>query len=333
MTVDHSVNDYAIVRVTDAGIYYRASALGGCFRALWAARNGHEPKSPPDGMQAIFDRGHEIEDIVLDRMVEDGWNIYDRQREIIIPLELQLDPPCFIVGHIDALGTPPPGLNPADPESHLFEHLIEVKGFGPQLMSQFNRQGLNAFPRYKIQTGAYCRGIPCGDIAFSVYDKEADTYSVRFYNNEVEAWQLEAIVLSVEEMYRTGTLPTCTNEYPCPYYYLHDPKEMPMPLDQVQDVLVDACLNLGEQIKILEDARKMLMSQLKDSINWVEGAPTSYSASHANLTVIENARALNRQKIFQLLTDAEEDPDDYLLPSSGYYLRLNPIKGKPNAES
>lgn len=323
-------NDHAIVRVTDAGIYYRASALGGCFRALWAARNEHPPKDPPDAMQAIFDRGHEIEDIVLDRLVAEGWNIYDRQREIIIPMEIATDPPCFIVGHIDALGAPPEGLFPDEPESHLFEHVIEVKGFGKSLMDKWRLHGFSAFPRYKIQAGAYLRGIPCGDLLMAIYEK--DTEQIHFSHHPdlgVEAWQLEAIVLSVEECFKTGQIPSCTNEYPCPYYYLHDPKETPMPLDPTQDTFVTAYLALSEQIKLLTDARTVVSNQLKDSINYVDGAPTSYDSSKAIVVITANPQSLDRPKIFELLTAAGEDPDNYLLPSTGFHLRINPKKERP----
>jgi len=275
-------------------------------------------------MQTIFDRGHEIEDIVLDRMVEDGWQIYDRQREIIIPVPIDTEVPCYVVGHIDALGVPPVGANPADPEAHLFEHLVEVKGFGKSYMDSYRLHGLNA--RYKVQVGSYCVGIPTSTCAFAVYDKENDTYHVDFIENQVKEWELHTIVLAVEEMYRTGTLPSCTNEYPCPYYYLHDPKETPMPLDATQDTLVTSYLALSDQIKILTDARSMISNQLKDSINWVDGAPTSYDATGAVVVVTQNPQALDRPKIQQLLVDAELDPDDYLLPSTGWHLRINAKK-------
>jgi hypothetical protein len=320
--------DHAIVRVTDAGVFYRASALGGCFRALWAARNGFEAKSPPDAMQQIFDRGHEIEDIVLNRMEADGWTIYDRQKEITIPIP-GTDPPCFIVGHIDAHGTPPEGLNPTDPESHLFEHVVEVKGFGRSYMDRYRQSGLKAFPQYRIQAGAYAIGSRCGDIVFTVYDKESDTYSVQFIENDVPEWQLHALVLAVEEMTRKAELPSCTNNYPCPYYYMHDPKEMPMPLDALQNTYVESYLNLSEQIKLLTDARTMVTDQLKTSLDWVDGDPMSYDASRAIVTVVQNTPSLDRPKLFKLLQDAGEDPDNYLLPSSGWHLRISAKKERP----
>lgn len=322
--------DHAIVRVTDAGVFYRASALGGCFRALWAARNGFEPKDPPDAMQAIFDRGHEIEDIVLARMESDGWTIYDRQKEVIVPVP-GTDPPCFIVGHIDAHGQPPEGLNATDPEAHLFEHVVEVKGFGRSYMDQYRQHGLNGFPTYKIQAGAYAIGSPCADIAFSVYDKESDSYSVQFIENEVPEWQLHALVLAVEEMTRKQEIPSCTNVYPCPYYYMHDAKEVPMPLDALQNTYVESYLALSDQIKTLENARKIVTDQLKESLNWVDGDPMSYDSTRALVTVTHNAQALDRPKLFKLLQDAGEDPDNYLLPSTGWHLRISPKKDRPSA--
>lgn len=329
-TTEQPTNDHAIVRVTDDGVFYRASALGGCFRALWAARNGHSPKAPPDHMQTIFDRGHEIEDLVLDRMVADGWEIYDRQREIILPVPIQSDIPCFIVGHIDALGVPPVGLNPNDPEAHLFEHLVEVKGFGPGYLSKYRSQGLAGFPRYKIQTGAYCMGIPCADMAFTVYDKTTDTYRVDFIENKVTEWQLHALVLATEEMYRTGTLPSCTGEYPCPYYYLHDPKETPVPLAPLGNTLVTARINIDEQIKILEDAKAIVTGQLMQEIGYTEGAPSSYDATDAIVTVVHNPARTDMPKIRELLIAAGEDPDDYLIPGNGWHIRLNPKKDRPS---
>jgi hypothetical protein len=325
MTTEATHNDHAIVRVAEDGIYYRASALGGCFRALWAARNSYEPKSPPDHMQTIFDRGHEIEDLVLDQLVADGWTIYDRQREVIIPVDIPSDIPIFIVGHIDALGIPPVGVS-SDPEANLFPHVVEVKGFGPDYYAKYLREGINGFPRYSVQAGAYCIGIPCGDLAFVVYEKETEAIHVSFHENKIPEWHLSAIVLAVEEMTRKNEIPTCTNDYPCPYYYLHDPKEMPMPLDPLASTLVQSIVNIDEQAKLLKSARDICMNQLKDAINWVEGQPLSYDSESGVVNVSMNPVGWDNKKIAQLLTDAELDADDYRTKSSGWHLRIVPKK-------
>jgi hypothetical protein len=319
-----SVNDRPIVQVTDAGIFYRASALGGCFRALWAARQGFEPKSPPANMQAIFDEGHRIEEMVLDRLEAEGWNIYNRQKEIQVPVNLPSELPIFITGHLDALGCPPEGLNARDPEAHLFEHIIEIKGFGSSNMEQYKRSGLKAFPRYRHQIAAYSVGVPCGDVAFVVYEKETDKIRVDFFQPDVPEWELTTIILAVEEMVSKQQIPKCDAlDYPCPYYYLHDPKEMPMPLALDADMLVTAILTIDEQRKILNDARSVLMGQLEEKIGWVEGAPMSYDSTRAIVVVTANPRSLDRQKILDLLTEAELDPADYEKPSHGHHLRFN----------
>jgi hypothetical protein len=324
MTTEATANDAPIVQVTDAGVFYRASALGGCFRALWAARNGYDRKPPPERLQAAFDQGHEIEELVIQRLIEEGWNIYDQQREIVIDADLAIDYPVHIVGHIDALGMPPEGKNVKDPEAHLFEHLVEIKGLGPDLFRKYKTQGIKAFPRYTHQIAAYCAGIPCADVALVIYEKETGEIHVEFFENKIPKWELSAICLAVEEMTRTQTLPTCTNEYGCPYYYMHDPKDVAVPLAPTADTLVQALLNIEEQRKTLDEARKMMIGQLEEIINWVEGAPMSYDSSLAVINVVMNPRSLDTAKIRQLLDDAELDPEDYTRPSSGWHLRINP---------
>ena len=201
--------DHAIVTETPDGIYYRASALGGCLRALWAARSGQPAAPTPAKMQAVFDRGHEIEPIVINMLKEQGWNIYDKQKEVILPVTFEEFPdtvsqtpppitkPLFILGHIDALGAPPPGIS--GPESHPFEHVIEIKGFGPDLWAKYKAGGLRGMFGYSVQTSAY-QYAGFADLAFVVYNKETGELDIQFFERPVlERWELDVIVAVVEE--------------------------------------------------------------------------------------------------------------------------------------
>lgn len=77
---------------------YRASALGYSLCHLVCGELGYQPIAPPDYMQAIFDEGHRLEPIVIDKLRANGWQVHDEQLEV----ELDIIPgQTKVVGHID----------------------------------------------------------------------------------------------------------------------------------------------------------------------------------------------------------------------------------------
>ena len=320
--------DHAIVTETPDGIYYRASALGGCLRALWAARSGQPAAPTPAKMQAVFDRGHEIEPIVINMLKEQGWNIYDEQKEVILPVTFEEFPdtvsqtpppitkPLFILGHIDALGAPPPGIS--GPESHTFEHVIEIKGFGPDLWAKYKAGGLRGMFGYSVQTSAYQYALGFADLAFVVYNKETGELDIQFFERPVlERWELDVIVAVVEECYRSSQMPSCTLNYPCPYYHLHDPLPVPSAL---VDTLAVTYLNIGEQIKTLEATRKAISGKIKNLLP--EGEADKWQSADVGLSLSPNASSWNTEALDDLLTKAELDRDDYRKSGTGTQLRI-----------
>ena len=320
--------DHAIVTETDTGIYYRASALGGCLRALWAARKGMPAAPTPAKMQEVFDRGHEIEPIVINMLKEQGWNIYDEQKEVILPVTFEEFPdsvsqvpppitkPLYVLGHVDALGAPPPGLS--GPEADGFEHVIEIKGFGPDLWAKYKAGGLRGMFGYAVQCSAYQYALGFADLAFVVYNKETGELDIQFFERPVlERWELDVIVAVVEECYRTSQMPSCTLNYPCPYYQLHDPLPVPSPL---VDSLAITYLSISNQIRTLEATRKAISGKIKDLLPADEAS--KWQSESVTLSLSDNASSWDTEKLDDLLTKAELDRDEYRKPGSGQSLRI-----------
>src|SRR5487761_1974079 len=125
MATDPNAN---IVQVLPTRIIYRASSLGSCRRALWAARNSYTPKPFPESFQKIFARGHEIEDITKSILLEHGYVLINNQYELHIDLgPVRTLRPVWILGHIDCDSS-------TTGDNYV---LTEIKGFGPDFLAKY----------------------------------------------------------------------------------------------------------------------------------------------------------------------------------------------------
>ncbi len=87
---------------------YRASSLGSCTKAQVALHLGYTAQGTSDRMEALYARGNDHEDACVAAMNADGWNVYDAQAEVVIPIS----DTAQVVGHLDgkvhpAMGTLP----------------------------------------------------------------------------------------------------------------------------------------------------------------------------------------------------------------------------------
>ena len=239
------MSDAAPVSVgPDGKILYRASALGGCDKALLAARLGYDPiPLPKDAkINKVFEAGHRIEEQVIATHYPD---LRDQQSEIRLIVNNHVD----IIGHIDGYDWMRPSV-------------VEIKSQGEEEWDRFEREGWEAgfFPKYKWQASAYMYGFT------TAFGSPSPLQLVRALRDENYEWtgdvaishvtqpfytmaELRNRVLRIEIAATTGVLQAeCINSYPCPFFYLHD---------EIDRDLID-----GEALDILareyEEARKNL---------------------------------------------------------------------------
>src|SRR5918992_1081323 len=90
-------DDRPSVYVEGDRVVYRASAVGGCLRALVACRLGYTPLPFDEGSELRMNEGVLHEPAILAALEKDGWIVAGQQREV----ELTVGGTIVIRGHID----------------------------------------------------------------------------------------------------------------------------------------------------------------------------------------------------------------------------------------
>lgn len=309
--------DGPIVSVHPTLISYRASALGGCPRALYAARMGYDAKSTPKQMQLVFDRGHEIENITK-QILRQHYNIdlLRDQEEVTLTIGTVNGKRVVVVGHIDGY-TVETGIN-------------EIKGFGEDFLRKYVEQGVSAFPRYKYQIACYCYAMDEPRWRYIVYDKDSDSDEfsadrlliASFNTPPMPLHEIVERVLYIEKAAKESAIPDCTNEYPCPYFYLHD-EESKGELTTLAIKLATTYNSLGQRAKSLKEAQKRIAERLTSMI---PHDPTNNKFANAlgtvMVTFVQNVSRLDQSKALKILQDAEVDPSEYMTTGEGEYPKV-----------
>lgn len=233
--------DGNIVREQDGLIIYRASALGSSFKSLVAARLGYEQIAPPEAMQIVFDAGHAAEDIVISKLKEDGWKLYDEQKEVVLPITNKI----AVVGHIDSKGY------------HVGEgRVVEVKSQSQDQWDAFERGGWEQglFPKYRWQVSSYQLAEHLG-LCLVRYNRDTGQMATSYLDKPFySVSDIRRRILQVEFQAATGELPqdrSCA-DYPCPFFYLHE-KEDRIVLDDPQ---IEALAREYKQAQVEEKTAK-----------------------------------------------------------------------------
>lgn len=240
---------------------YRASSLGYSLCQLVCPHLGYQPASPPEWLQEKFDKGHELEPVIKDWLRDRDWVIEREEEEVsleVIPGKVQ------VVGHVDAIGTH---------EALGYDGVIELKTMVHKSFEDFRRNGWDSksslIEKYKWQASAYmlATGLPHILIA---WDKDAGPES------EVVSW-VEAVrvpfytiadianKLSEAESYIIdGVIPDGCNDYPCPYYYLHESKDAKevVDADEELEAILAAWHEADKRSKIYEAEKKVLREEI-----------------------------------------------------------------------
>lgn len=229
---------------------YRASSLGGCLRGLVAARLGYESGGEVKGRMAeIFEEGRAAEEAAVVCLENNGWRITRRQDEINLFLG-NTCPLTKVVGHIDGVVEGGFLQEPA---------LLEIKSYGgdgiaPSLMARYEWQ----MSVYMHATGL--QGLWC------LWDRTKGTWTVRPVLKPY--YSLTAITERILEVEGYGEVAgvECTNQYPCPYFYLHDVPDLVHDelLAKVAEEYLQAKRDVDEAGRNLKEIREELEGMLGD---------------------------------------------------------------------
>jgi hypothetical protein len=306
-------------------IIYRASSVGSCPRKLWAARNNNPAKPVTAKMQAIFDRGHELEPIILNALIERGWELRNYQGEVLFKVfDLPSGAFVSVIGHYDCEARYP--IPDDGPEGFVWSEWLpcDVKGFGPDLVSEYLAHGIDNLPHYQWQQSIYVIGHPTAkSYLMPVWDKDkGELLSSSLYPRlpDITLADIEQKLMSIEQSFLMSQMPDCTNEYPCPYYYLHDDKPSPpdtLPESAVKFVI--ARQNADRQIKRWTTAKDAMTAQL------VKLLPDNFKADHVDgdntyhISIQPNPSKFNTNHAKDVLTEAGFDltTDEFTTPGKG----------------
>ncbi len=310
------MSDAPIVYTDDNNnVYYRASALGSCLRALWAARTGHTPSSPPKTLQAAFDKGHELEPVILKLLEDEGWTLTDPQKEIVFHVGTNgHSQQLYVVGHVDSLGTPPGGRH----------HIpVDAKSFAQSTLDDFLGNGIESFPHYSWQQSAYAVGLGVDSFCLPLYNKDTGELTIKVYDSLPHSYEdIQSRIFQVEEFTEMPT--ECDNRWGCPFSYLHDTPEAATLTPQQQKMATTA-LQIKRRQDILDKARKAILTGLQDDLTYTDTRRT-FTGDGVTVSIVKNPKRFDQQKAKEVLTDKGEDINDYYVDGNGESIR---VKEKP----
>jgi hypothetical protein len=315
------------VYLEDERVIYRASALGHCLRALWAARNNMERRPLPQVVQQGMDEGTNLEPIILDLLFEKyGFTFADgSQSQVELNVGAWNGKTLIVRGKLDEIGCRYDDSLSRESQQH---RPIDVKALPQDAVEKYRTRGLMAFPAYAWQQSVYAHGYGSDSFYMPIFHK--GTW-------EIEEWTLEPIappytvdqirdrVLQVEEAYADNVMPEeCDGDFGCPYFYLHEQK----PVDELPEesvLLVSARIKLGKRETILKNAKAEIDKKLKELLT----QDMTYHFDGYTISVFGNPRRFNTDKAKAILTEAEidwESDDLFWIPGKGTQVRFNPPK-------
>jgi len=299
----------------DGAVAIRASALGKCSRALWAALEQVEAVAPSDHIEQVFKEGHLHEEALRQQLEQEGTTVSGDQDIVelwVIPEKL------VIVGHIDGLV---PDQNDPDGTSL---RLWEAKAMSRRAFDDWMRKRFDYRPGYAWQISVYMYGEGWPD------DIVGTHYTVKRRDDGVtDTWlfdepphtlkEIKKRAVSVYVAWKKGEMPACDVDsgqmFFCDYWFLHDEEEpvtitsaSGIPADELPflDEVLAEYYELGRVASEANARRKTLKKKLQDE---VRAERMEFGSDH--FTVKISVRS--REKIDKAKIKAEQG-DEFLAP-------------------
>lgn len=264
--------DRPIAYQDDQGrICYRASAVGGCSRALLAARLGLNAVSPKDWLLEKFDESRGLEGEIVAQYMEgrrDEGNLPllthspdDRPMEFLLTSYHGF--PIIVTGHGDAFG---------DPGSRVIGEVkaMATSGWKKLVRDLQTTPALANHLSYAAQVLCYLEGYDAGDCAYMVRNKDTGELFVRGLTRDDLPLTLDDLrdkVRTIEARVRTGKLSDACDvpSFFCPFPYLHDELEVDE-LEGAQAMVLDGLCEAYEEQRGVERRAKELKGELGQKI-------------------------------------------------------------------
>lgn len=244
----------------DGTAIIRASAIGSCETALIHSLLGQTPAAPPESMQRRFDDGHLHEPAILDYLRGLGWEIWDDQDTVAVPVSQGI----VIVGHVDGLTT-----NVAQEK-----YVVECKSMSEMMFRLWKSHGIDAFPRYAMQISLYMRGTGRPAL-YAVKNKNSGEIDVcKFWDEPYSIAKLKAKAIRVVRLAKAGEVPDCQKPYdfPCPFFHLHPAEVEPGDVPQMPG-LADLCadyVRAKDQVKFWQEKADAAKAVILEDLPYAE---------------------------------------------------------------
>lgn len=273
------------IDIATGTIIYAASALGSCSKALVYDRLGVTAEPPPDWLQKAYDEGNDNEQRVIDllelqkvwrvvdkaRLLEAGYTfgewMEDRQKDYSdqVRVNAAVLPGIVVRSHLDGvveMAVRPEGWT-REVDYVGVQRVLEVKAFGDSYWEKWKKEGIFGFPGYMYQVAAQMKGTGLGCVfAVGHKDKDGVVFEVGVeYIDVLPVKWLTVIqkIKAIEDVIgdRIENLP-CEKPlmYPCPFYKLHEPDEIPMVEDDTERRLVISLAEEYERHRVAEKHHK-----------------------------------------------------------------------------
>lgn len=251
-----------------------------------------------------------------------GWTIINRQYEVHIDLgPINELIPVWILGHIDFDATPT--RNTSD------YVLTEVKSFGKDYLAKYRSHDILAFPTYCAQISTYLHARNQTRWRFIVYDKSAqhaedslERLIIRDYETPpYTLGQLRQLVQAVEDIPASSNPhdTICSNNYPCPYRYLHDTPDT-VPLTDWQISAAKAIKVLDGKIEQLTHIKDTMRSKLQQQLS--DGKYKS-PLNDVSISFSTKPYRITTAKVEEIMSSAGVDASTYKTRSEGKQMRIS----------
>jgi hypothetical protein len=316
------------VYVEDGITYYRASELGHCVRRLWAYRSQLERRPFPETIQKAMDTGTDLEPKILNSLYDEhNFTFADggAQKQVL----LQVTPTIFVIGHIDQEGCSYVDSLKREDQPYL---PIDVKAFGQKLVTEYRTKGILALQHYAWQQSVYALALGHRRFYMPIYNKDTQQIEPWSLSPVIAPYDLEDItqrIAIVEKAYQDNEMPACTNEYGCPFFYLHDTPPSSIEALPVETIpFVRARIAINKKIKALQSALGLMNDKIIEQLD--EGG---YTYDGYSIKVLPNPPRFNTDAAKAILKDADIDWENdplFIIPGSGTQLRIDPPKKPKN---
>ena len=231
---------------------YRMSESGQCPRALGARRLRYDPMPELEANIRIMREGSRHENLVIEDLTEDGYHIYDRQREVTIETPL-----LILQGHIDGIAS-----------KNGDTRILEIKALGKFTFQKYRSKGLELFPEYQSQITCYAEAT---NLPILYVVKDRDSGELIKTKLSKPPLHIDSILdkLNVVELHvMDRALPDAefldNNKcYWCRFKFLCS---KPEPKQESEEVNI---INLVEAAKIYTDAQQ-LRKEAEEKIDWAK---------------------------------------------------------------